>query len=81
MPFIHLYTDYTLIVYIYTCVRHAFSDLYRDKNAQTAQKARERPTRRGNDQPTIYIPGGIIHACSAFSRLGQVKIKYHVLLL
>ena len=66
MPFIHLYTDYTLIMYIYTCVRRAFPDLYNDKNAQIAHKARERPTRRGNDQITIYIPGGIIHACAAF---------------
>ena len=66
MPFIHLYTDYTLIVYIYTCVRRAFPDLYNDKNAQIAHKARERPTRRGNDQPTIYTTAGIIHACAAF---------------
>ena len=52
-----------------------------DKNAQIAYKTRTSPTRRGNDQTTIYTTGGIIHACSAFSRLGQVKIKYHILLL
>ena len=70
MPFIHLYTDYTLIMYIYTCVRQCFPELYNDKNAQIAHRAPERLTRRGNDQITIYIPGGIIHVYSAFSRLG-----------
>ena len=65
-------------MYIYTRVWRAFSDLYRDKNAQIAHKARTSPTRRGNDQTTIYIPGGFIRAYSAFSRLGQVKIKYHI---
>ena len=49
-----------------------------DKNAQIAYKARTSPTRRGNDQTSIYIPGGFIHAYRAFSRLGQVKIKYHI---
>ena len=78
-PFIHLYTDYTLIMYIYTRVQRVFPDLYNDKNAQTAQKARERPIRRGNDQLSIYTTEGIIHAYSAFSRLGRVKIKYHIL--
>lgn len=68
--FIHLYTDYTLIMYIYTCVRRIFPDLYRDKNAQTVQKASERLTRRGNDQTTIYTTAGIIHACTAFWRVG-----------
>ena len=63
---IHLYTDYTLILYIYTCVRHCFPDLYNDKNAQTAQKPSERLTRRGKAQISIYIPGGIIHAYKAF---------------
>ena len=67
---IHLYTDYTLIMYIYTCVQRVFSDLYNDKNAQTAQKASERPTRRGNDQISIYIPIGYMHACVAYTRLG-----------
>ena len=65
-------------MYIYTCVRRAFPDLYNDKNAQIAHKARERPTRRGNDQISIYTTAGIIHAYSAFSRLGRVKIKYHI---
>ena len=68
-------------MYIYTCVRYCFPDLYNDKNVQTAQKAPERPIRRGKDQTTIYIPGGFIHAYSAFSRLGRIKIKYHILLL
>ena len=57
-------------MYIYTCVQRVFPDLYNDKNAQTAYKASERPTRRFNGQPTIYIPGGFIHAYRAFSRLG-----------
>ena len=70
MPFIHLYTDYTLIMYKYTRVRRIFPDLYKDKNAQTVQKASERLTRRGNDQTTIYIPVGFIHACAAFWRVG-----------
>ena len=53
-------------MYIYTRVQRVFPDLYKDKNVQTAQKARERPIRRGNDQTTIYIPGGIIRAYKAF---------------
>lgn len=80
-PFIHLYTDYILIMYIYTCVLRCFQDLYNDQNAQTAQKARERPRRRGNDQTTIYIAEGIIHVYTAFWRVGKNKIKYHILLL
>ena len=68
-------------MYIYARVQRIFPELYKDKNAQTVQKARERPTRRGNDQTTIYIPGGFIHAYRAFSRLMHIKIKYHVLLL
>ena len=68
-------------MYIYTYVQRVFSDLYNDKSAQTVQKASERPTRRGNDQTTIYTTAGIIHAYSAFSRLGRVKIKYHILIL
>ena len=79
--FIHLYTDYTLILYIYSHVRRCFPDLYNDKNAQTAQKASERRTTRGNGQTTIYIPMPFIHACSPFWRLGKNKIKYHILLL
>ena len=80
-PFIHLYTDYTLIMYNYTCVRRVFSGLYNDQNVQTAQKAPECPTRRGNGQITIYIPGGFMRACGACTRLGHIKIKYHILLL
>ena len=57
-------------MYIYTYVQRVFSDLYNDKSAQTAQKASERPTKRGNDQITIYIPVGFIHACRAFWRVG-----------
>lgn len=53
-------------MYIYTCIRHCFPDLYNDKNAQTAQKASERPTRRLNSQATIYTTEGFIHAHSAF---------------
>ena len=53
-------------MYIYTCVQRVFPDLYKDKNVQTAQKARERLIRRGNDQTTIYSPGGIIRAYKAF---------------
>ena len=68
-------------MYKYTRVRRIFPDLYRDKNAQTVQKASERLTRRGNDQTTIYTTAGIIHACTAFWRVGRVKIKYHILLL
>ena len=68
-------------MYIYTCVQHAFPGLYNDKNAQTVQKASERPIRRGNDQTSIYTTIGFIHAYSAFSRLGRIKIKYHILLL
>ena len=55
---------------INTRVRRAFSDLYNDKNVQTAHRAPERRIGRGNDQTTIYIPGGIIHACTAFWRVG-----------
>ena len=51
-------------MYKYTRIRRRFRDLYNDKNAQTVQKPSERPTRRGNDQTTIYIPGGFMHACS-----------------
>lgn len=69
-PFIHLYTDYTLIMYIYTCVQRAFRDLYNDKNVQTVHRASERRTGRGNDQISIYIPGGIMRACGAYTRLG-----------
>ena len=68
-------------MYIYTCVRHCFPDLYNDKNVQTAYKAPERPARRGKVQLSIYIPIGFMHAYRAFSRLGYVKIKYHILLL
>ena len=64
-------------MYIYTCVRRCFPELYNDKNAQIAHKARTSPTRRGNDQISIYTTAGIIRVYSAFSRLGQVKIKYH----
>ena len=53
-------------MYIYTYVQRVFSDLYNDKSAQTVQKASERPTRRGNDQTTIYTTAGIIHAYMAF---------------
>ena len=53
-------------MYKYTRVRRIFSDLYNDKSVQTAQKARERLTRRGNDQTTIYIPVGFIRAYTAF---------------
>lgn len=53
-------------MYIYSHVLRYFPDLYNDKNAQIAHKPRERPIRRGNDQTTIYIPGGIIHAYRAF---------------
>ena len=53
-------------MYIYTCVQRVFPDLYNDKNAQTAHKARERPTRRGKAQTTIYTTEGIIHAYRAF---------------
>ena len=66
MPFIHLYTDYTLIMYIYTRVWRCFPELYNDKNAQTAYKTRTSPTRRGNDQISIYTTAGIIHAYMAF---------------
>ena len=65
-PFIHLYTDYTLIMYIYSHVQRIFPELYNDKNAQTVQKARERPTRRGKVQISIYTTEGIIHAYRAF---------------
>ena len=65
-------------MYIYTYVQRVFSDLYNDKNAQTAYKAPERPTRRFNGQPTIYTTEGIMYAYRAFSRLRYVKIKYHV---
>ena len=68
-------------MYIYTCVRRVFPDLYNDKNAQTAYKARERHTRRGKAQISIYTTEGIIRAYRAFSRLGHIKIKYHILLL
>ena len=57
-------------MYIYTRVQRVFSDLYNDKNAQTAQKASERPTRRGKGQLTIYTTEGIIRVYTAFSRLG-----------
>ena len=80
-PIIHLYTDYTLIMYKYTCVQRVFSDLYNDQNAQNVQKASERPMRRGNDQTTIYTPIGFMHVYGAFSRVGKNKIKYHILLL
>ena len=53
-------------MYIYTRVQRVFSDLYNDKNAQTVHKAPERPTRRGNDQTTIYTTEGIIRAHRAF---------------
>ena len=66
-------------MYKYTRIRHCFLDLYNDKNAQIVQKAPERPIRRGNDQTTIYTTIGFIHAYSAFSRLGRIKIKYHIL--
>ena len=69
-PFIHLYIDYTLILYIYSHVRRVFPDLYNDQNVQTAQKPSECRTRRGKDQTTIYIPGGFIHAYTAFWRVG-----------
>ena len=57
-------------MYIYSHVQCVFPDLYNDKNAQTAQNAPERPMRRGNDQISIYIPIGYMHAYRAFSRLG-----------
>lgn len=69
-PIIHLYIDYTLIMYIYTCVQRVFPDLYNDKNALIAHRASERPTGRGNDQTTIYTTEGIIRACRACTRLG-----------
>ena len=69
-PIIQLYIDYTLILYIYTRIRHCFRDLYNNKNAQIVQKARERPIRRGKVQISIYTTEGIIHAYRAFSRLG-----------
>ena len=53
-------------MYIYSHIQRVFPDLYNDKNDQTAYEAPERPTRRGNDQTSIYIPGGIIHAYRAF---------------
>ena len=68
-------------MYKYTRVQRVFPDLYNDKNAQTVHKALECPTRRLNDQTTIYIPGGFIHAYSDSSRLMHIKIKYHILLL
>ena len=68
-------------MYIYSRVQRVFPDLYNDKNVQTVQNARERPIRRGKDQLSIYTTGGIIHAYTAFSRLGKNKIKYHILLL
>ena len=80
-PIIHLYTDYILILYIYTRVQRVFSDLYNDKNVQTAYKPREGPTRRAEAQISIYTTIGIIHAYSAFSRLRLIKIKHHILLL
>lgn len=66
MPFIHLYTDYTLIMYIYTCVRQCFPELYNDKNAQIAHKASERLTRRGKAQISIYTTESIIRVYRAF---------------
>ena len=68
-------------MYIYSHVQRIFPDLYNDQNVQTAYKARERLTRRGNDQISIYTTIGFMRAYSAFSRLGHIKIKYHVLLL
>lgn len=53
-------------MYIYTYVRRCFPDLYNDKNAQTAYKAPERRTGRGDSQLSIYTPIGIIHAYTAF---------------
>ena len=53
-------------MYIYTRVQRVFSDLYKDKNAQTVQKAPECPTRRLNDQTTIYTTESIMHAHRAF---------------
>ena len=53
-------------MYIYTRVQRIFPDLYNDKNAQTAHKPRERPMRRFNGRLTIYIPGDIIRAYTAF---------------
>ena len=53
-------------MYIYTCVQRIFPDLYNDKNAQTAHKAPERPTRRFNGQTTIYTTGGIIRVYMVF---------------
>ena len=58
--------------------RHYF---YNDQNVQTAYKAPERRTGRGNDQMSIYTTGGIIRVYRAFWRVGKNKIKYHILLL
>lgn len=66
-------------MYIYTRVQRVFQGLYNDKNAQTAQKAPERHTGRGNDQISIYTTEGIIRVYKAFWRLGKNKIKYHIL--
>ena len=53
-------------MYIYSHVQRIFPELYNDKNAQTVQKARERPTRRGKVQISIYTTEGFIHAYRAF---------------
>ena len=53
-------------MYIYSHIQRVFPDLYNDKNAQTVQKASERPTRRGNSQLSIYTPIGYMHAYRAF---------------
>ena len=64
-------------MYIYTCVQRVFSDLYNDQNAQTAHKAPECPTRRLNDQTTIYIPGGHYTRLQSLltRRLSQNKVS------
>ena len=62
--------DSRMTMYNYTCVRRASPDLYNDKSAQTVYKACTSPTRRGNDQLSIYTTEGIIRACTAFWRVG-----------
>nr|DAF50382.1 MAG TPA: hypothetical protein [Siphoviridae sp. ctBCr48] len=52
---------------------------FKDKNALIARSARKSPIRRLKPQTTIYIPDSIIHVHSAFTRVGRVKSKYHIL--
>ena len=80
-PFIHLYTDYTLIMYIYTCVQRVFQGLYNDQKRPDRSEGVRTPykTRKRSDW-YLYYYRLYARLCGVLaSRAYQNKVSYFII--